>query len=58
MRMRWHMKSAPPAYAHGAHKDILRGEYFVDLLINDMLLVELKTVKDWTTRIECNAPII
>ena len=27
------------------YKDILAGEYFVDLLINDMLLVELKIVK-------------
>ena len=27
------------------YKDILVGEYFVDLLINDVLLVELKTVK-------------
>jgi GxxExxY protein len=27
------------------YKDILVGEYFVDLLINDLLLVELKTVK-------------
>jgi hypothetical protein len=27
------------------YKDILVGEYFVALLINDALLVELKTVK-------------
>ena len=27
------------------YKDILVGEYFVDLLINGVLLVELKTVK-------------
>jgi GxxExxY protein len=27
------------------YKDILLGEHFVDLLINDVLLVELKTVK-------------
>ena len=27
------------------YKDILVGEYFVDLLINSVLLVELKTVK-------------
>ena len=50
--MRWHMKSLPPAYRLYKHtgvkvyyKDILVGEYFVGLLINDMLLVELKTVK-------------
>ncbi len=65
MRMRWHMKSVPPAYrgarigAKVHYKDILIGEYFVDLLIDDMLLVELKTVKalDDAHR-ECNAPII
>ena len=45
------MKSVPPAYRQynntiqGHYKDILAGEYFVDLLINDVLLVELKTVK-------------
>jgi GxxExxY protein len=27
------------------YKDILVGEYFVDLLINGVILVELKTVK-------------
>jgi GxxExxY protein len=27
------------------YKDILVGDYFVDLLVNDVLLVELKTVK-------------
>ena len=27
------------------YKGILVGDYFVDLLINDLLLVELKTVK-------------
>ena len=27
------------------YKDILMDEYFADLLINDVLLVELKTVK-------------
>jgi hypothetical protein len=27
------------------YEDILVGEYFVDLLINDVLLVELQTVK-------------
>jgi GxxExxY protein len=33
-------------YGAKAHyKDILAGEYFVDLLVNDVLLVELKTVK-------------
>ena len=55
MRMRWHMKYLPRPVDYrtircqGHYKDILAGEYFVDLLINDMLLVELKTVKDWTT---------
>jgi hypothetical protein len=36
-------------------KDILAGEYFVDLLINDVLLVELKTVKalDDVHRMQC-----
>ena len=38
--------SAVQQYGAKVHyKDILVGEYFVDLLINDMLLVELKTVK-------------
>ena len=32
------------------YRDILVGEYFVDLLINDVLLVDLKTVKHWITR--------
>ena len=51
MRMRWYMKcaaglSAVQQYGAKVHyKDILVGEYFVDLLINDVLLVELKTVK-------------
>jgi len=27
------------------YKDVLVGEYFVDLLVEDVLLVELKTVK-------------
>ena len=61
MRMCWHMKSVPPAYrlynntVPGAYKDILVGEYFVDLLINDVLLVELKTVKalDDAHRMQC-----
>ena len=37
------------------YKDILVGEYFVDLLINDVLLVELKTVKapDGAHRMQC-----
>jgi GxxExxY protein len=37
------------------YKDILVGEYFVDLLINDVLLVELKTVKalDDAHRMQC-----
>ncbi len=60
--MRWHMKSVPPAYrlyirVSKVHdKDILIGEYFVDLLINDMLLVELKTVKalDGAHQIQCS----
>jgi GxxExxY protein len=38
----------PAMQQYGAEvhsKDILVGEYFVDLLVNDMLLVELTTVK-------------
>ena len=38
--------SAVQQYGAKVHyKDILVGEYFVDLLIDDVLLVELKTVK-------------
>jgi GxxExxY protein len=38
--------SAVQQYGAKVHyKDILVGEHFVDLLINDVLLVELKTVK-------------
>ena len=38
--------SAVQQYGAKVHfKDIVVGEYFVDLLINDVLLVELKTVK-------------
>ena len=43
-------------YAAGVHcKDILVGEYFADLLVNDVLLVELKTVKalDEAHRMQC-----
>jgi GxxExxY protein len=62
MRTRWHMKFVPPAsrlckrYGAKVHyKGILVGEYFVDLLINDVLLVELKTVKalDDAHRMQC-----
>jgi GxxExxY protein len=37
------------------YKDILAGEYFVDLPINDVLLVELKTVNalDDAHRMQC-----
>ena len=37
------------------YKDMLVGEYFVDLLIDDMLLIELKTVKalDDAHRMQC-----
>jgi GxxExxY protein len=37
------------------YKDILVGEYFVDLLINDVLLVELKAVRalDDAHRMQC-----
>src|SRR6202046_2761727 len=48
--------SAVQQYAARVHyKDILVGEYFADLLVNDMLLVELKTVKalDDTHRMQC-----
>jgi hypothetical protein len=40
------------------YKDIFAGEYFVDLLINDVLLVELKTVKALDDGIGCSAPTI
>jgi GxxExxY protein len=48
--------SAVQQYAAGVHyEDILVGEYFVDLLVNDVLLVELKTVKtlDEAHRMQC-----
>ena len=48
--------SAVQQYGAKVHyKDILVGEYFVDLLINDVLLVELKTVKalDDAHRMRC-----
>ena len=48
--------SAVQQYGAKVHyKDILVGEYFVDLLINDVLLVELKTVKalDDAHRMQC-----
>jgi GxxExxY protein len=61
MRTRWHEVraaglSAVQQYGAKVHyKDILVGEYFVDLLINDVLLVELKTVKtlDDAHRMQC-----
>jgi hypothetical protein len=43
-------------YAAGVHcKDILVGEYFADLLVNDVPLVALKTVKaqDDAHRLQC-----
>ena len=48
--------SALQQYGAKVHyKDILVGEYFVDLLINDVLLVELKTVRalDDAHRMQC-----
>jgi GxxExxY protein len=48
--------SAVQQYGVKVHyKKILVGEYFVDLLINDVLLVELKTVRalDDAHRIQC-----
>ena len=48
--------SAVQQYGAKVHyKDMLVGEYFVDLLINDMLLVELKTIKalDDAHRMQC-----
>ena len=48
--------SAVQQYAARVHyKDILVDEYFADLLVNDVLLVELKTVKalDDTHRMQC-----
>ena len=64
--------ASPPAvqqFGAMAHcKDILAGEYCVDLLISDVLLVELKTSQSTGRRahapgrvsraVECNAPII
>ncbi len=56
------MRSVPSAYrlynircAKVHCKDILAGEYFLDLLINDTLLVELKTIKalDDAHRMQC-----
>jgi GxxExxY protein len=37
------------------YKDIIVGDYFVDLLVDNMLLIELKTVKtlDDTHRMQC-----
>ena len=37
------------------HKDVVVGEYFVDLLVEDVLLVELKTAKalDDAHRMQC-----
>ena len=52
--------SAVQQYGAKVHyKDILIGEYFVDLPINDVPLVELKTVKalDDAHARSCNAPI-
>ena len=44
-------------YADRVHyEDILVGEYFVDLLVNDVLLIERKTVKkalDDARRMQC-----
>src|ERR1700758_3914671 len=48
--------SALKQYAARAHlKDTWVGEYFVDLLVNDVLLVELKTAKalDDAHRMQC-----
>ena len=45
-----------PQYAAGVrYNDILVGEYFVDPLVNDVLLIELKTVKapDGAHRMQC-----
>ena len=48
--------SAVQQYAARVHyKDILVGEYFADLAVNDVLLVELKTVNglDDARRMQC-----
>jgi hypothetical protein len=48
--------SAVQQYGAKVHyKDIVVGEYFVDLLVNNVLLVELKTVKalDDAHRMQC-----
>ena len=39
------------------YHDVVVGEYFVDLLVEDVLLIELKTAKHWTMRTRCNASI-
>jgi GxxExxY protein len=48
--------SAVQQYGAKVHyKDIVVGEYFVDLLVNNVLLVELKTIKalDDAHRMQC-----
>jgi hypothetical protein len=51
--------SAVQQYAATVHyKNILVGEYFADLLVNDVLLVELTTVNALGDATGCNAPII
>jgi hypothetical protein len=40
------------------YKDGLVGEYFVDLLVDELLLVERKTSRHRTTRTECNVTMI
>jgi len=41
-----------------SYKGALVGEYFVDLLVEDTLLVELKVARHWTPYTGCSAPII
>jgi GxxExxY protein len=61
MRMRWRLKFVRPAYrlcssvAQECTTMTWCGEYFVDLLVEDVLLVELKTVRalDDAHRMQC-----
>ena len=38
------------------YHDVVVGEYFADLVVEDALVVELKPSRHWTMRIGCNAP--
>ena len=61
MKMHWRSSCAPRlavVQQYGAkvlYKDVVVGEYFPDLVVKDLLLVELKIVKavDDTHRMQC-----